>query len=81
MKNYLHLSTMVDDDSEIIAIESRFMLFGERGSWHERVWDEIHPRLGRDTSVSGSWYERIWGEARLRLLPDTAERGAAFATN
>ena len=65
---------MADDDSEIIAIESRPMPFGERGSWHERVWGEIHPRLG-------TRYERIWGEARLRLLPDTADRGAAFATN
>jgi len=45
---------MADDDSEIIAIESRPMPFGERGSWHERVWGEIHPRLGRDTSVSGA---------------------------
>lgn len=72
---------MADDDSEIIAIESRSMPFDERGSWHERVWGEIHPHLGRDTNASGARYERIWGEARLRLLPDTAERGAAFATN
>lgn len=72
---------MADDDREIIAVESRSMPFGERGSRHERVWGEMHSPLGRDTSVSGAWYERIWGEARLRLLPDTAERGAAFATN
>lgn len=45
---------MADDDSEIIAIESRSIPFGERGSWHERVWGEIHPHLGRDTNVSGA---------------------------
>ena len=45
---------MADDDSEIIAIESRPMPFGERGSWHERVWGEARLRLLPDTAERGA---------------------------
>ena len=35
-----------------------------RGSWHERVWGEIHPHLGRDTNASGARHDCVCSQTR-----------------
>lgn len=56
------LATSVDVD-RIILRNSGPLLFSESGTRHERIWEEVRSRLGRDTTASGTVFAnkyRIW---------------------
>lgn len=56
------LATSVDVD-RIILRNSEPLLFSESGARHDRIWEEVRSRLGRDTTASGTVFAnkyRIW---------------------
>lgn len=56
------LATSVDVD-RITLRNSRPLLFSESGTRHDRIWEEVRSRLGRDTTASGTVFAnkyRIW---------------------
>lgn len=56
------LATSVDVD-RITLRNLRPLLFSESGTRHERIWEEVRSRLGRDTTASGTVFAnkyRIW---------------------
>ena len=40
------------------------MFVSERGSRHERIWEQTRTRLGAETNASGSRDERVWEQRR-----------------
>ena len=54
------LATSVDVD-RIILRNSRPLLFSESGRRHDRIWEKIRLRLGRDTFESGTAFAKKLG--------------------